>query len=88
MVGFKWNSSYITHNLTVVFMYDQLVLTHLFIEKWPSSHLETPGVLVPIRDTDIHSWCLCPKLTRDHLWLTSYSKMKVKLAAQVCKSYR
>ena len=57
MVGFKWNSSYITHNLTVVFMYDQLVLTHLFIEKWPSSHLETPGVLVPIRDTDIHSWC-------------------------------
>jgi len=31
----------------------------------------TPGVL------------LCPKLTRDHIWLTSYGKMKVKLAAQV-----
>ena len=26
---------------------------------------------------------LCPKLTRDHLWLNSYSKMRVYLAAQV-----
>ncbi len=26
---------------------------------------------------------LCPKITRDHLWLTSYSRMRVYLAAQV-----
>ena len=26
---------------------------------------------------------LCPKLTRDHLWLNSYSKMRIYLAAQV-----
>ena len=27
---------------------------------------------------------LCPKLTKDHIWLTSFSKMRVNLAAQVC----
>ena len=28
---------------------------------------------------------LCPKLTRDHIWLTSFSRMRVYLAAQVYK---
>ena len=28
---------------------------------------------------------LCPKLTRDHIWLTSFSRMRVYLAAQEYK---
>ena len=29
---------------------------------------------------------LLPKLKREHIWLTSYSKMRVDLAVQVCSS--
>ena len=56
MVGFKWNIHYITYDLTVAcVIFNWLV--YPFIEKWPSSDLETPGTLVPIRDTDTHPWC-------------------------------
>ena len=30
---------------------------------------------------------LCHKLSRDHVWLTSYTRMRVYLAAQVCLNY-
>ena len=36
-------------------------------------------------DTKTPGVRLCHKLKRDHVWLNSYSKMKVNLAAQVSK---
>ena len=88
---YKGCSSCVSNNPGTVFSLNirNSSLNSVIFYQTAHFHLETPGVLVPIRDTDTHPWCLsCPKLTRDHLWLTSYSKMKVKLAAQVCESYR
>ena len=36
-------------------------------------------------DTNVPGVRLCPKLRREHVWLTPYSKMKVNLAAQVTR---
>ena len=44
-------------------------IEHLYLKETSTS---TPGVR------------LCHKLTKEHVWLTSFSRMRVYLAAQVC----